>query len=178
MQVSISVQGGELANHSGARESGKRQHLRGDFLEGLKCFRSDDFEAALLFFRTADECAEMDDIYQSRYTSFHGLSRVYMGDSNGVKLCRKAAVGETRDAEVYYNLAMAEHRLGFRESSYMALCRGLKLDPGHNGLLRLQQQLVLREKHALIPGLKRNHLLNRLVGRLFRGTRQSYRHKE
>ena len=147
-------------------------------MDGLECFRSDDFEGALLFFRSADKCAEIDDIYQNRYTSFHGLSRVYMGDRSGVKLCRKAAVGETRDAEVYHNLAMAEHCLGFRESSYMALRRGLKLDPGHYGLLRLKQQLVLREKHALIPGLKRNNILNRLVGKWFRGTRQSYRDKE
>jgi tetratricopeptide (TPR) repeat protein len=167
-----------MANHSGAHASGTRLRMRDDFMDGLKCFRSDDYEGALLFFRAADECAEMDDIYQSRYTSFHGLSRVYMGDSSGVKLCRKAAVGETRDAEVYYNLAMAEYRLGYRESSYMALRRGLKLDPGHSGLLHLKQQLVLREKHGFIPGLKRNHILNRLIGKLFRGTRQSYSNKE
>ena len=160
----------------GSRTSGQR--LRDEFIDGLERFRSDDYEGALLLFRAADECAEMDDIYQNRYTSFHGLSRVYMGDSSGVKLCRKAVVGETRDAEVYYNLAMAEHRLGFRESTYMALCRGLKIDPGHTGLLQLEQQLVLRKKHGLIPGLKRNNIVNRLVGKLLRGTRHAYRKKE
>ena len=56
-----------------------------------------------------------------------------MGDRNGVKLCRKAAVGELNDAEVFYNLVMAEHRLGFREGAYMALRRGLKIDGGHPG---------------------------------------------
>jgi tetratricopeptide (TPR) repeat protein len=167
-----------MANHFGLPAYGKRVRIRDDFTDGLKCFKSDDYEGALLFFRTADECAEMDDVYQSRYTSFHGLSRVYMGDRSGVKLCRKAAVGETRDAEVYYNLAMAEHRLGFRESSYLALRRGLKVDPGHSGLLRLKQQLVLRKKHSFIPGLKRNNIFNRFLGKLFRGTRQSFRDKE
>ena len=167
-----------MANRFDPHASGKRLLLRDDFLDGLKCFRSDDYEAALLLFRAADECADMDDLYQSRYTSFHGLSRVYMGDSSGVKLCRKAAAGEIRDAEVYYNLAMAEHRLGFRESTYTALRRGLKLAPGHSGLLRLKQQLVLRKKHASIPGLKRSNIFNRLIGKWFRGTRQSYSHKE
>ena len=167
-----------MANPFGPRMSGQRMHMRDDFVDGLKCFRSDDYEGALLLFRAADECAEIDDIYQSRYTSFHGLSRVYMGDSSGVKLCRKAVVGEIRDAEVYYNLAMAEHRLGFRESTYMALRRGLKLDPEHAGLLRLKQQLVLREKHGFIPGLKRNNIVNRLVGKLLRGKRLPWNNKE
>jgi hypothetical protein len=163
-----------MASHFGSQASGKRLPLRDDFLDGLKCFKSDDYEAALTFFRTADESADMDDIYQSRYTSFHGLSRVYMGDRSGVKLCRKAAVGEARDAEVYYNLAMAEHRLGFRESTYVALRRGLRLDPGHDGLLRLKKQLVLRKKHGFIPGLKRSNILNRLLGKWSRGTRRPY----
>ena len=87
-------------------------------------------------------------------------------------------MGETQDAEVYYNLALAEKRLGFRESAYMALRRGLNVDPAHSGLLRLKQQIVLREKHSLFPGLKRSHLLNRLVGKLFRGARLPYSDKE
>ena len=167
-----------MANQFGPCTYGQGLRMRDDFIDGLECFNIDDYEGALLLFRAADECAEIDDIYQSRYTSFHGLSRVYMGDSSGVKLCRKAVVGETRDAEVYYNLAMAEHRLGFRESTYMALRRGLKLDPEHAGLLRLKQQLVLRKKHGLIPGLKRNNIVNRIIGKLLRGTRLPYFNKE
>ena len=155
-----------------------RARMRDDFMDGLKCFRGEDFEGALVFFRAADKRAEMDDIYQGRYTSFHGLSRVYTGDRSGLKLCRKAAVAETQDAEVYFNLAMAEHRLGFRESTYIALRRGLRIDPGHSGLLHLKQQLVLREKRSIIPGLKRNNIINRLIGKLFRGSRQPYSDQE
>jgi hypothetical protein len=101
--------------------SGSRIRLRDDFVSGLKCFRNEDWEGALGFFRTADDQAEMDDIYQNRYTSCHGLARVHMGDRNGVKLCRKATVGERVDAEVYCNLAVAEHKLGFRESASRSL---------------------------------------------------------
>jgi len=148
--------------------------MRDDFLDGLKCFKSNDYETALSFFRSADRSAEMDDIYQNRYTSFHGLARVFMGDRNGVKLCRKAAVGETHDAEVYYNLALAENKLDFRESAYMALRRGLKIDAGHPGLLRLKKEIVLRDQTGLIPWLGCNNILNRLLGIFFRGSRKPY----
>jgi hypothetical protein len=151
-----------------------RVRLHHDFVDGLKCFRSDDFEGALVFFRTADERAEVDDVYQNRYTSFHGLCRVCLGDRNGIKLCRKAAVGETHDAEVFHNLALAEHRLGQRESAWTALRRGLMIDPEHCGLQRFKRELGLRGKTSLIPGLRRDNKLNRLLGRLFRGARRPW----
>jgi tetratricopeptide (TPR) repeat protein len=155
-------------------ESGSRVRLREDFVDGLRYFRNDDWGHALELFRTADEKAEFDDVYQNRYTSFHGLLRVFMGDRNGVKLCRKAAVGEQDDVEIYYNLALAEHRLGFRESAYTALRHGLRIDRGHRGLKRLENELKLREKRKAIPGLNREGLVNRTIGKLFRGSRKSW----
>lgn len=156
-------------------ENGSRTRLREDFVDGLKHFRNDDWEQAAQFFRDADEKAEFDDVYQNRYTSFHGLARVLMGDKNGVKLCRKAAVGEQNDVEVYYNLAMAEHRLGYRESAWTALRRGLRIDRGHPGLKRLEHELTLRGKNKAVPGLSREGIINRTIGRLFRGSRKSWR---
>ena len=143
-----------------------RVHLRDDFKKGLRCFNCSDYEGALLFFRTADGSAELDDVYQSRYTSFYGLSRVYMGDRSGVKLCRKAAVGEMADAEVYYNLAMAEQRLDFPESARMAVRRGLYVDPQHAGLLSLQRKLypTSKRRRAAANGIVKQ-LLGRLLGR-------------
>ena len=132
-----------MASHSDSRQSGKRIQMRDEFIDGLKCFRRDDYEGALLLFRAADESADINDSWQNRYTSFHGLSRVCMGDRSGIKLCRKAAVGELQDADVYHNLAMAEHRLGYRESAYMALRRGLRVDPQHSDLQEFRQKLVL-----------------------------------
>jgi tetratricopeptide (TPR) repeat protein len=153
-----------MGDRSDARIPEKRVRLHDDFVNGLRCFNSKDFEGALMFFRTADDSAELDDVYQSRYTSFHGLSRVFMGDRNGVKLCRKAAVGEIGDIEVYYNLAMAEHRLGFHESALMALRRGLNIDPEHAGLQRLQRELSRGEQR--IPGFNVDSIVSRLLGKL------------
>jgi len=151
-----------------------RALLRAEFVSGLTCFKNEDMDAALTLFRAADECAEIDDVYQNRYTSFHGLVRVFMGDHRGVKLCRKAAVGETSDAEVYYNLAMAENKLGVRESAYQALRRGLRIAPEHPGLLQLKNDIVLRKQRGLVAGLRRENWLNRMLGRLVRGSRQPY----
>ena len=156
-------------------ESGvSRALLRAEFVSGLKYFNDDDMDAALTLFRAADECAEIDDVYQNRYTSFHGLARVFMGDARGVKLCRKAAVGETNDAEVYYNLAKAEIRLGSRDSAYQALRRGLRVAPEHAGLLKLKNDFVLREQRGLVASLKRDNWVNRLLGKVVRGSRQPY----
>ena len=146
--------------------SGIQAGLHDDFVKGLHCFDSKDYEAALTFFRTADGNAALDDVYQNRYTSFHGLSRVFMGDKNGVKLCRKAAAGEVLDAEVYHNLAMAEHRLGFRESATMALRRGLKIDPAHAGLQHLQQEFLQGEWRSFNPGSKLDGVIKQLLARL------------
>ena len=150
------------------------QRLREDFTHGLKCFRDKDYTGALAYFRAADEGADLGDIFQSRYTSFHGLSRVCEGDSSGLKLCRKAAAGEARDAEVFFNLASAEYRLDNRESAWTALRHGLRIDPGHAGLKHLKQDMNLRKQHVLVPGLLRNNPVNRLFGLLFRGVRKPF----
>jgi len=144
-----------------------RAVLREDFADGLKCFLNNDFAGALVHFRAADKDADIGDGLQSRYTSFHGLSRVCLGDSNGIKLCRKAAAGEARDAEVYYNLALAEYRLDNQEAAVTALRHGLYIDSGHTGLLRLQRDMSLREPRLLLPGLSHTHPVNRLLGRVF-----------
>lgn len=168
--------GGSMEHINSAGAASGHVRLHHDFVDGLKCFRSDDFEGALMFFRAADESAAIDDVYQNRYTSFHGLCRVCLGDRNGIKLCRNAAVGEARDAEVFYNLALAEHRLGQRESAWTALRRGLQIDPDHRSLQRFKRELGLRGKHSLIPGLPRDNPLNRMLGKLFRGVRKPWSH--
>ncbi|NNG12242.1 MAG: hypothetical protein HKM88_03225 [Halobacteria archaeon] len=149
-------------------ETGSRTRLRDDFLDGLRRYERRDLEGALEMFRAADELAEMDDIYQNRYTSFHGLVRVLMGDENGVKLCRQAAVAEQEDVEVYYNLAMAEYQLGFRGGAYMAMRRGLAIDHKHPDLRRLRKEFNRRASSPVIPWLSRDSLLNRALGKLLR----------
>ena len=65
---------------------------RADFISGLHRFEENDYAAALTLFREADENASIDDVYQNRYTSYHGLVRVFMGDHQGVHSERPGAV--------------------------------------------------------------------------------------
>jgi hypothetical protein len=161
-----------MAKRGDAGRKAVQARLHEDFTVGVQCIRNEDYAGALVYFRTLDVQSGFDDEFQNRYTSFHGLARVLMGDASGVKLCRKAAVGNDDDAEVLYNLALAEHRLHNRESGYLALRRGLRVDPGHRGLLGLKQDFVLRRQHGLIPLLSREHCINRWIGRLVRGFRK------
>ena len=163
-----------MGSQFGLESCGSGGSLRDEFIDGLEYFKSEDYAAALPLFREADERADIDDVYQNRYTSFHGLARLFTGDDSGVKLCRKAAVGETNDAEVYYNLALVENKLGLRESAYQALRHGLHVAPEHAGLQQLKRDIGLREQRGLVAGLGRNNWLNRLLGRLLRGSRQPY----
>ncbi len=144
-----------------------------DFSAGLERFRSRDYAAALSTFRTLDEQSGYDEL-QDRYTSFHGLTRVLLGDASGIKLCRKAAAGNSQDAEVLYNLALAEYRLRNREGAYLALRRGLRLYPAHPGLLQLKADFGLRGRHGIFPFLSRDHFINRWIGRLLRGIRRPH----
>lgn len=155
-----------------ADRTGHQARLQEDFTAGLRCIRNADYAGALAVFRALDEGSCFDDEFQNRYTSFHGLARVMTGDATGVKLCRKAAVGNAGDAAVLCNLARAEHRLDHRESAYLALRRGLRIDPAHHDLLSLKREIVLRGKRGFIPLLSREHALNRWIGRLVRGIRQ------
>ena len=150
----------------------EQARLRAAFHAGLRCIGNQDYDGALQTFRTLDECAGFDDDYQNRYTSYHGLTRVLLGDASGVKLCRKAAVGNDGDPDVLCNLALAEHRLHNRERAYLALRRGLRAAPGHERLLRLKREFGLRRQHGILPLLSRNHVLNRWLGRLLRGVRR------
>ena len=55
-----------MAKPFGPHMSGQGSSMRDDFIDGLECFISDDSEGALQLFRTAEACAEIDDVYQSR----------------------------------------------------------------------------------------------------------------
>lgn len=149
-------------------EQGSSVRLSEEFVRGLRYFRAEDWESAIKLFRAAEAGADISDIYQRRYTSYHGLARVYSGDSNGVKLCRKAAVGEDADADVYYNLALAEIRLNEPEGASMAVRRGLAVDASHAGLRQLSQENGSRRKRGSRTARGRESFFGRLLEKIFR----------
>ena len=150
-------------------DNSNHRQVRKEFADGLERFHNSDYAGALLLFRSAEEAADPGDSFRSRYTSFHGLARMYLGDSSGIKHCRKAAAGEIHDAAVYYNLAMLEYRLNNHESALAAVRRGLRIDPAHAGLLCLKKDMRTRARYGQMPGRSGLNPINRLLDKLLRG---------
>ena len=139
--------------------------LREEYIHGLKCYRERNWSGALPFFRCADERADPHDVHRNRYTSYHGLVRVYMGDVAGINLCRQATVDEQNDADVFHNLALAELRQSNRRGAFLAVSEGLSIMPAHRGLKRIREKMGVRRRPVL-AFLHRDNFLNRYLGKL------------
>ena len=138
---------------------------RNRFFDGLKLFRNSDYQPALAIFREITAAADKRDVYLNKYRSYVGLTRVYLGEKNGVEQCREAAADEVNDVEVHYNLALAELKLDNRRRAVAALQRGLSIDAVHPDLLRLRAIMGMRRR-PIIPFLSRDHVLNKWLGKL------------
>ncbi|MGA7800720.1 MAG: hypothetical protein WCC36_07900 [Gammaproteobacteria bacterium] len=145
------------------------ERVSDEFQVGLEHFRRQDWRGAVCWFRQAEARADRVDLHRNRYTAYHGLGLVLIGDLSGLNLCRRAASDERHDAEVFACQARAELQLNHRRRAWEALCRGLHLEPAHPALRRLRLQMGVR-RSPLVPFLSRDHVVNRILGRL------TYRH--
>jgi len=102
-----------------------------------------------------------------KYFSYLGLALSMDNARSGdaVKLCRKALKREFYDADLLCNMGIVYLRNGQRGPAFAALERGLKLDPNH---YRIRQALERsdRRKRPVFGFLSRDHLVNRIAGRL------------
>lgn len=136
-----------------------------DFHEGVKFFQIGNYEVAGAFFEEVCAMVGPSDPAYNRFRSWLGLNQAMQGQRGGLVLCRLAAKNETRDAEVFYNLARAEYRFEDIDKSLRALAQGRSLDPGHSGIASLLAQLD-RRRPPVLRRLPRDNWLNRLLGRL------------
>ena len=102
--------------------------------------------------------------------SYLGLAQVLTSDLNGLLLCRDAASFERVEADVYLNLACAEWHVANRQRAVDAINRGREVNTDHQQLLRVSGLIDSRRRNVL-PFLKREHFLNRLLGRMMRKQR-------
>lgn len=136
-----------------------------DFRQGVKFFQVGNYEVAGAFFEEVCAMVGPSDPAYNRFRSWLGLNQAMQGQRGGLVLCRLAAKDEARDAEVFYNLARAEHRFEDIDKSLRALERGRALDPRHSGIETLLAQLD-RRRPPVLRFLTRDNWLNRLLGRL------------
>jgi cytochrome c-type biogenesis protein CcmH/NrfG len=104
---------------------------------------------------------------EPRYLSFYGLclTKTRRDPVKGKTLCEAAVRKEFYRTELLANLATVLLAQGNRKRAVGILHRGLRLDRENRQLNQLLQQVGLR-KTPILPFFERNHLLNRLAGKL------------
>jgi tetratricopeptide (TPR) repeat protein len=109
-----------------------------------------------------------------RHLSYYGLSlaRAHRPTVQAVRLCEVAARQDPHDPECLLNLGRVYLMIGKTTSGLATLERGLRIEPGHDGLKR-ELAHADRRGRPVLPGAGRDHPLNRWLGRLlarFRAT--------
>ncbi len=95
----------------------------------------------------------------------YGVARFQKQVREGIKLCEHAIKLEFYEADNHFNMARVLVLDGDRKAAYASIERGLKLHPGHPGLIELQHEIGER-KRPVLHFLDRDHPLNVLLGRL------------
>lgn len=145
--------------------TGERVRIaREEYDLGLTFYRKQQWRTAARHFAEAGCKCGHDDVHMHLYMSYQGLCQVYSGDISGLNLCRRAAAMETIQPRVFVNLALAELKMKHRKRACSAVKLGLSVDHTDPTLLRLRERMGVR-RSPVVPFLKREHLLNRWLGR-------------
>ena len=125
---------------------------------------TDDHGAALDHFRSAHQLEHGSARYRSYYGLSLGLAERRFEES--IQLCRSAAKEEFFNPVLYHNLARVHLAFGFKAEGIRHLRRGLMIDPDDE---QIQQSLLALgvRKSPVVSFLRRRHLINRWLGRLF-----------
>lgn len=137
------------------------------FADGLDALKAKDYKGAVRDFEVAVNSTDEHDDQYNRVESYLGLVRVLTDDDSGLLMCRDAASNEKTYGDVFLNTACAEWHSHQRKRAIDAVYKGLKIDSGHPQLNKVIVILDSR-KRSVINFLDRDHIINKLLGRLFR----------
>jgi tetratricopeptide (TPR) repeat protein len=145
------------------------QPAEDSFQKGIELYNIGKRREALAFFNGALEIERRfgAERPQARYLSFYGLC---LSQTNGdpheaLRACREAASIEGYRPEICRNLGLVLLGIGRRGEAWQAFQRGLKMQPGHPGILRDLKRMGTRRKPVL-PFLTRQHPLNVWLGKM------------
>lgn len=128
---------------------------------------------ALAFFEAAIEleCKYGAGRPQARYLSHYGLCLGLAGrrKHEAIKFCREAVAMEGYNPELLWNLGRALLIADQRREAYAAFIKGLRLEPGHRGIIHDLKAMGVRKRPAL-PFLGRTNPMNILLGRMRQGS--------
>jgi len=133
------------------------------FREGQVELDRQRIDAALDHFRSAHRL----DPTSPRFRSYFGLC-LGLGErrfDRALELCRSAAKEEFFNPALYHNLARLHLAFGFKADGIRFLRRALMIDPRNAAVLADLRALGIRRRPVL-GFLRRNHVINRWIGRL------------
>ena len=135
------------------------------FRRGREALAADAGADALGHFRSAHRLEPGNPLYASYYGLALGLVERRL--DRALALCREAAKEEFFNPVHYHNLARLHLAFGFKAEAVRYLRRGLMIDPDNDAIGAEIRNLGVRRRPPL-AFLRRQNLLNRLVGRVLR----------
>ncbi len=140
-----------------------------NFKKGLVALVDNDPDRAVDFFRQALDIERQREVRRPewRYLSYYGLSLAQSGDPGprAIEACEIAAAREAVRADLYLNLGRVALMAGSVDRARKALQKGLEIDPRNLALIE-ELSRVCRRSRSPVPGLHRDHRINRVLGTL------------
>ncbi len=135
------------------------------FRRGESALAEGDARVALEHFEVARRLEPAN----ARYRSYFGLSLglAERRFDKALELCRAAAKEEFFNPLFYHNLARLHLAFGFKAEGIRYLRRGLMIDP-HNAPITEEMERMGIRRRPLFGFVRRNHPLNRWLGRVMR----------
>ena len=137
------------------------------YSKGLDALKAKDYKGAVRDFELVVNSIDQSDDLYSRAASYLGLARVLTNDDSGLLMCRDAASNEKTYGDVFLNAACAEWHSNQRKRAIDTVNKGLEIDAKHSQLKQVILMLDTR-KRSPIGFLDRNHVINRVLGRVSR----------
>jgi len=134
-----------------------------DFREGVELLKNEYPEKALVKLRRAFES----DKRNPYYISFLGLAtaRAEQKWDQALELCESAVQLKRKEIKFHLNLAQVHALAGMRETALHTLDEASKLF-GNDRRLRRARSKVVNRRAPVLPFLRRDHFLNRELGKL------------
>ena len=140
------------------------------FRKGMQLLARGHAKEALPFISAALQIQrEVDDAgySQATYLSYHGLCMCLTrsGMREGLRDCRQACAMDACNPDIWWNLGRVTLMIGRRAEAQRACHEGLRIQPGHAGILRLLREMGLR-REPVLSFLSRENPINVMLGRL------------
>jgi predicted Zn-dependent protease len=139
------------------------KELQSLFRKAMDLQRNGRGKEAATIFRELIDAGSRD----PKHLSYGGLLiATEEGDvKTGLGWCERAVELAFYDPQMYINLARLHERTGWKTQAAKVLRKGLRIDPGNKRLLTEINRVNPRTSNV-VPGLARNHPVNRTLGKL------------